>query len=93
MQRRLLLSYAWLLDFGKQRMRNPLLVSIAGATEAASEKDFPAGARLELAKDVYGDQEAEECNFLTLKKIDTSPIFGFQPARNAAVPEPARRKV
>lgn len=74
-------------------MKNPLLVSIVvsmvcsmpGATGAASEKDFPAGARLELSKDVYGGQEGEECDFLILKKIDTSPIFGLQPARNAAV--------
>lgn len=71
-------------------MKNPLLLSISvamacsmpGAMEAASEKEIPAGVKLELSKDLSGDQEAEECDFLILKKIDTSPIFGLQ-TRNA----------
>ena len=57
--------------------------SVPGAMVAASEKELPAGGKLELSKDVYGGQK-EECDFSILKKIDTSPIFGLEPTHVAA---------
>lgn len=73
-------------------MKNLLLLSIfvviacsmPGAMEAASERVIQSGANLELSRGISGGQEAEGTDFLILKRIDTSPVFGLQATRNAA---------